>query len=596
MRSLAPFAIVPFLAACGPTSPTPEIPPAPTASAAAPLASATASAAPATTAAPAEPPEPPSPFFPVVVGGDASLRFFPLAKGGVAINGQWLSVPIVVDERGARVEAKLFEGLKGEGEQNAFAVNSVSGDWPRSGSIEINLPGERGGTDMAYTWSGAKWIKAKDQPLADMSTEVMRAYYGGSLVGRARWGDRTLYSLLDHTGDSGAVFPKFVLGGRGGGKPPAIAAGSGDCPTRLVPHSALTTTPWGDMMGVSKLCTGPNDYGYLSLEGPGALAVEVWAKGARKSTVMELPGSAGKGMLVNGNAGVAGSGRADVYVYATFNTQSDTPTPYVAHWDGKAWTDVTPATKSAIRGISVDKSNTAWIETAHELFRRKGDSWERRAPDGVEDEIALHAVAPDQTHWVRFGKVLWHLGPNDAWEKVSLPRAPGAERSVVEGMVWVGGDLMMIVSGDALKGNGLVSSKKPEKVLDLSAEEAGGAQKKEAEKKVAFGRVGPPTAGCKNLFVVLYKLSRVAPPDFDFPLTREALKGHTEFADVRFAETEDGGSRYLVAFVPNLKRGQKLLGLVADKVKNAKPQMLCGEPPRTNRVINIDLRTGELKK
>jgi hypothetical protein len=96
--------------------------------------------------------------------------------------------------------------------------------------------------------------------------------------------------------------------------------------------------------------------------------------------------------------------------------------------------------------------------------------------------------------------------------------------------------------------------------------------------------------------VVLYKLSRVAPKDYDFPLTRAALKGHPEYADVRFAETEDAGSRYFVAFVPDFAKGRSLTKLIVDKVQGAKPQLLCGEPPQVNREIGIDLATGAIKK
>jgi uncharacterized protein (DUF736 family) len=65
---------------------------------------------------------------------------------------------------------------------------------------------------------------------------------------------------------------------------------------------------------------------------------------------------------------------------------------------------------------------------------------------------------------------------------------------------------------------------------------------------------------------------------------------------VRFAETEDGGSRYLVAFVPNPRLGRQLVALLTEKVKGSKPQLLCGDPPQTNRALEIDLRTGALKK
>src|SRR6185503_7008099 len=200
--------------------------------------------------------------------------------------------------------------------------------------------------------------------------------------------------------------------------------------------------------------------------------------------------------------------------------------------------------------------------------------------------------------WARFGEDLWHLTAALAWEKAILPRDSGGKRFIADSVSWLAGEMVVLARGSGNTESALFSSRKPDKVLDLEAErEKDGSEGEKAPAKAkAFGQVKPPTPGCKNLFVVLYKLSRVAPPDYDFPLTREALKGHTEFSDVRFAETEDAGTRYLVAFVPSFARGQKLLSLVREKVPTARPQMLCGEPPRTNRSLSIDLRTGALKK
>lgn len=583
MRSLALFALASILPACGPASPPPDVPPAPTAPtapAAAPTATATAQA---------EPPEAPSPLFPIVVNGSPTLRFFALAKGGVVIDGDWMSRPYRIDETGAHREPRLFDGIKGEGPQNAFLVYGVSGDWPRSGSMSINLPGDRGGTDVDLVWNGSSWAKAPQQPMGDMPKEVIRAHYLGGHLGGARWGKRSLYYLITST-DDGPQIPKFVLGGKGAGKPPAIAKGSGGCPTRLVGYSQMANLSSGEMVGIGKLCTGPDDYTYYTQTGPGALAVERWAKGSGKSTVAELPGSAGKGGLGMGAAGFLEVSPAEIFAYANLG-DGDAATPYVARWDGKTWTDVSPKAPQAVTSMWLGADKTIWIELKGELDRWKGDGWERAAPAGVSAEIQGRWAAPDGTQWVRFGKDLWHLGANGVWEKLVMPRE-GKVRLVAKSVAWMG-DQMMIVADGAL-----LSTRKPPKVLDLAAVGDDGAApaKKEEVKKVAFGRVGPPTASCKSLFVVLYKLSRVAPPDFDFPLTREALKGHTELSDVRFAETEDGGSRYLVAHVPNLEKGQKLVKLVRDKVKSSAPQLLCGEPPKTNRTIEIDLRTGAIKK
>jgi hypothetical protein len=577
--------------ACGPTVP-PASPPAGT-------ASATPSAAPPPdgSATPASAPpaaEAPSPFFPVAVRG-AELRYFALAHGGALFDGDRLSRPLLIDEKGARREPKLFEGLehKGEGPENAFVVYGLSGDWPRAGTLSINLPGDRGGTDLDFHWNGSTWLQAKSEPLGDMPTEVANVYFQGGVLGRARWEGRSIFYLLDTTPDGELTYQRFVLG-KGGGKAPVIARGSGACPTRLVGYAAFQNLSTGDLLGIGKLCTAAADYTYYPQTGPGALAVEWWPKGQRKPGVNELPGSAGKGSVVHGNLGLIEVSPADLFVQATFLGEGDAVVPYVAHWDGKAWSDVSPPAKSAISEMWLDRDKVPWILTTRELFRRRGDGWERLAPEGATGPLELRTTAPDGTLWARSGEDLWHLTAARTWEKVSLPRSPAGERAVVQSLAWMGGDMLVIgktSAGESL----LASTRKPEKVLDLGLDD-GGNERRRPTRKGALGHVGPPTPGCKNLFAVLYKLSRVAPPDFDFPLTRDALKGHTEFEAVRFAETEDGGSRYLVAFVPNPRLGRQLVALLTERVKGSKPQLLCGDPPQTNRALEIDLRTGALKK
>jgi hypothetical protein len=75
------------------------------------------------------------------------------------------------------------------------------------------------------------------------------------------------------------------------------------------------------------------------------------------------------------------------------------------------------------------------------------------------------------------------------------------------------------------------------------------------------------------------------------PLTRKALKGHTEFGVAEFAETEDGGRHYFGAFVSELDLARKMASIVESKVPGSKPQVLCVKP-RVVRRLKIDMRTG----
>lgn len=95
----------------------------------------------------------------------------------------------------------------------------------------------------------------------------------------------------------------------------------------------------------------------------------------------------------------------------------------------------------------------------------------------------------------------------------------------------------------ATAGGVLWHSEKPAEALNTLVYEQGQEQR---------GTVSIPRAAnwaCNDIFVLMYGMTKVTPKNYDYPLTRKALKGHTEFADAEFAETVDGGRHYFGAFV-----------------------------------------------
>jgi hypothetical protein len=101
----------------------------------------------------------------------------------------------------------------------------------------------------------------------------------------------------------------------------------------------------------------------------------------------------------------------------------------------------------------------------------------------------------------------------------------------------------------------------------------------------------PFTWRCATPFVLLYTLSKVAPPDFDYPATRAALKGHSEFQGAQFIEFKRLDKRFMGAFVPDAEMGKKLVELVKKKVPNTTPQLAC-HAPKPSRVLEMDLSAG----
>jgi hypothetical protein len=114
--------------------------------------------------------------------------------------------------------------------------------------------------------------------------------------------------------------------------------------------------------------------------------------------------------------------------------------------------------------------------------------------------------------------------------------------------------------------------------------------------KLLPGELRPATADCDKVFVVLYTLAQDAPADYDFPATRKALTGHSEFQEARFVETDDGQNRYFGAFAKDLEMGNALADVIRKGLPKSRPQVLCGDPPQVRRTLNLDLTTGALKK
>ncbi len=177
---------------------------------------------------------------------------------------------------------------------------------------------------------------------------------------------------------------------------------------------------------------------------------------------------------------------------------------------------------------------------------------------------------PDKTLWaVSAGKLYRKLLGGAEWTPVELPE--GARVTDVEApaadTVWAWGP-----SGE--KGSAVYRSRPFKEVLKL----------KEA-------KLSRYSADCKTIFVVLYTVSATAAPDYDFPATRKALKGHTELKGAEFLLTT---TNQFGAIVPDQDLGKKLIAAVKAEVKGSKPQLVCMRP-NIGRRFAFDLATGEVK-
>jgi hypothetical protein len=106
-------------------------------------------------------------------------------------------------------------------------------------------------------------------------------------------------------------------------------------------------------------------------------------------------------------------------------------------------------------------------------------------------------------------------------------------------------------------------------------------------------RARPASPDCKTNVVVLYGFTKVTPDDYDFPLTRKALKGKKQFADVKFAVTREAGQKFFVGLTDSFTRGRALADVIRKDVQGSSPQVVCAEPELV-RELKIDLATGDV--
>jgi hypothetical protein len=355
-------------------------------------------------------------------------------------------------------------------------------------------------------------------------------------LGISEWSRGSVIALID------GPKPHFAQVSGPGGALPEPAAGKGDCAKRLHPHD-MRALPSGHVFVFGSACGEPHS----------PPAVEWWAPGETKSHVEVFPARGG-GPRLYGAVWAIRSER-DLHVSAG----PDYDAPLLVHFDGTGWSIVEP-------------------------------------PDAATPVSQL-AITPDGTLWAAVRKatqeaqnILFKRSPGGAWQTVPLPssypfpvtKAPWS--SGVTGLAVIGNDLWVAANGALLSTS--PAPQGPER-LDWPA----GAQLA----ATTFRRPKRATKDCESLFVLLYQFSKVAPDDYDFPLTRKALEGQAQFAGARFVVTVDGGQRYFGAFPPSYDLGTKMVDRIAREVPSSTPVLLCAKP-EVVRELKLDLKTGEVMR
>ncbi len=207
-----------------------------------------------------------------------------------------------------------------------------------------------------------------------------------------------------------------------------------------------------------------------------------------------------------------------------------------------------------------------------------GTSWSRVDGPAPGEVATSAALAKDGRLWVVTKSGLYVK--DKRWEMVDLPGDAAPTDIAVDraGVMWVAG------AGALFRER---KSGEPERELVVAVKK----QPPPPAKKPAT----PGGPKCKNNVVILYGFTKVTPDDYDFPLTRKAIKGHGELAGVKFVVSKDYGKKFFAGLAPSFEVAQKLAKLVEREVQGAKPGIVCAEPEIV-RELSIDLKTGEVRK
>lgn len=305
--------------------------------------------------------------------------------------------------------------------------------------------------------------------------------------------------------------------------------------SRLIPASMVGTTG-GELVAVGNDCLA-------------AGALEIWTPGQSRSRILPLPEGSPEIDLSVADVSLARGSHGDVWLLSSPGL--------LYHYRDGAFSEVALPAADSCSLIRTTASDALWTLCAGQAYERVGTSWQaRRAEsDTTLDDLAVSA---DGT--------LWATGQGHLFRNAVAPGAPTLPTAATP------------------------TAATPTAATASTAPSAASGTLQSEPLPVPTRRRLPTPGGsrCAHNVVVLYAFTKTTPLDYDFPLTRQALRGHGEFATVRFVVTRDVGQRFFAALVPSYDLGKKLRALIETEVKGSKPQVVCAEP-EVERDVVMDL-------
>lgn len=473
---------------------------------------------------PAARPKVDSPFH-LVADVDYELDLYRLGKNAVFMGGGHI-LPIRDNTVAFDPKFALTPEIRGDGVMAAF--QTLLGAFPESFYASVVRASGRTGLTELYKWSGTKWT-SEYATRESMAVRDIQPWINGTML---------VMEFDNMFGDF-----NFVVLPRGSKvftpepnefKP---AKTRGFCSSGFIAEG-LTTTTSGHVFVVGTTCSNDNS------PEDGRAAIKHYSSANPKGSLEVLPDIGKNGLA---GAAVIMRNEKDAYVAGDLMTvqggRTSAASPYLAHYDGTSWTTSTLPFSDVIANFDYDAQGKLWVisKKGAVYSRIEGGAWTEVPLPSAPADVPIQPVAM----WVRAPGDEWMLGKAGNHSVVLHSGAPGPMAQLP----------------------------------DLETME---------DKITELAMPTPFTARCMTPFVLLYTLSKVAPPDFDYPATREALKGHSEFEGAQFIEFKRLDKRFMGAFVPDAEMGKKLVELVKKKVPNSTPQLAC-HAPKPSRAIDIDL-------
>ncbi|MBK8257936.1 MAG: hypothetical protein IPK82_35385 [Polyangiaceae bacterium] len=228
--------------------------------------------------------------------------------------------------------------------------------------------------------------------------------------------------------------------------------------------------------------------------------------------------------------------------------------------------------------IVTGPGDKAWI-VSNKILEFDGSNW-KVLPNPADKESVVEAASDSSGKlWALASSGSVYTFSSGTWQNETLPSGVKGVHIAVskDGTVWVSTQSALLRTKRDKDGEG----------LRVEAKDSAPVKRKRA-----FTPGGPR---CTSNVVVLYAFTKVTPDDYDFPLTRKALKGHGEFSKLKFVVTKDNGQKYFTAMGGDFASSEKLRAHIEKEVQGAKPTIVCTEP-EVVREVKINLTTGDVIK